>query len=136
MTQAQWTRIQLLAIGFLALTASAAPGSVIAAPGSAIAVPGSVITAPGSAIAVPGSVIAATAGTRTGFTASLASSGSFYPATDAHIRYGGRADASTPGELRFWGPGAYMQIHFEGSSCLIYLKDQQFGADITGFRLP
>jgi hypothetical protein len=55
------------------------------------------------------------------------SSGTFYPVTDAHIRYGGRADASTAGELRFWGPGAYMQIHFEGNACQVYLKDQQYG---------
>lgn len=97
MIQAQWTRIQILAIGFMALTA-AAP------------------------------TIAMAAAARVGSTPSSRSgAGNFYPAGDSHIRYGGRADQSTPGEIRFWGPGAYMQIHFEGSSCLIYLKDQQYG---------
>jgi hypothetical protein len=48
----------------------------------------------------------------------------FYPAGDARILYTGRIDFSNPLEPRFWAPGVYIRIRFEGPGCAVYLKDQ------------
>jgi hypothetical protein len=48
----------------------------------------------------------------------------FYPASDPRIRYTGRIDFSNPLEPRFWAPGVYIRIRFEGPDCTIYLRDE------------
>ena len=48
----------------------------------------------------------------------------FFKADHPYIRYTGRVDFSHPGEPRFWAPGVYIQVRFEGPACLLVLKDE------------
>lgn len=52
------------------------------------------------------------------------SGGTVYGADDPHIRYTGRVDFSNPKQPRFWAPGVYFQVKFEGPSCQVFLKDE------------
>ncbi|SDZ86708.1 GDSL-like Lipase/Acylhydrolase family protein [Arachidicoccus rhizosphaerae] len=52
----------------------------------------------------------------------------FFKASDSAIRYIGRIDFSKPDLPRFWNPGVYLSLYFEGSTCKIILEDQmQYG---------
>lgn len=48
----------------------------------------------------------------------------FFAADNANIQYTGRIDFSDPKLPRFWQPGVYFNIRFEGSSCEVILNDQ------------
>jgi hypothetical protein len=48
----------------------------------------------------------------------------FFPATDKRIRYAGRIDFSNPDMPRFWAPGVYIEIVFEGPACEMVVNDE------------
>ena len=48
----------------------------------------------------------------------------FFAADNANIQYTGRIDFSHPKLPRFWQPGVYFNIRFEGSTCEVILNDQ------------
>lgn len=49
----------------------------------------------------------------------------FYKADHPRIGYTGRVDFSRPGYPRFWSPGIYMTLHFEGTYCILLLNDEE-----------
>lgn len=47
-----------------------------------------------------------------------------YPANHSYIQYTGRIDFSTPTKPKIWAPGAYLQIKFSGSFCMLQINDE------------
>ena len=48
----------------------------------------------------------------------------FYGAGDARIQYTGRVDFTNPKTPRFWAPGVYLTVRFQGPSCEVELTDE------------
>jgi len=48
----------------------------------------------------------------------------FYPADNQNIHYTGRIDFSNPRKPRLSGAGSYFQCKFSGSTCDIFIEDQ------------
>lgn len=56
----------------------------------------------------------------------------FIPASDSNFVYQGRVDFSTPAAVRFAYTGVSIKFRFEGSTCVVYLKNKSLGKDREG----
>lgn len=59
----------------------------------------------------------------------------FYPADHKLIRYTGRVDFSNAKSPRFYQPGIYVDVRFQGATCNIILHDQQLWGKQNYFSL-
>lgn len=50
-------------------------------------------------------------------------SNTFYQADHEYISYTGRIDFSNPLKPKFWAPGTYIEIKYFGTSCTVFLND-------------
>jgi hypothetical protein len=58
---------------------------------------------------------------------------SFHSAEDPLIQYYGRIEKSNKGLPRFWAPGVYLKIRFEGSNCILFLNDEVLYGNVHNY---